>query len=228
MRNQSRSVDGCMFCRVRRKKCRPGPRHGVCKDCARFRLQCNGQGEHRPSWLKDPSAIRHVQNRIRDRTRRPDLYLHSLPLSMASLRQRSGDSSNTISSSPLQPVLQTDGLCEAEVSLTCANESSSVASSEIFLIGFVGLLDSPRRAVIHAICTILRPSLGISESCELVKSNDQDEYFFQQGVYCPDEVDTEEITQYHGAGLNDSPDTLGIHPFVDNSPYDELAPWIVC
>jgi len=203
MRNQSRSVDGCMFCRVRRKKCRPGPRHGACKDCARFHLQCNGQGEHRPSWLKDPSAIKHVQNSIRDRTSRPDLYLHSLPLSMASLRQRSGDSSNTISSSPLQPVLQTDGLCEAEVSLTCANESSSDASSE-------------------------GPSLGISESCELVKSNDQDEYFFQQGVYCPDEVDTEEITQYHGAGLNDSPDTLGIHPFVDNSPYDELAPWIVC
>lgn len=56
-------------------------------------------------------------------------------------------------------------------------------------------------------------------------SENQDTYFLEQGAYDPDEVDTEEIAQYHGARLNDSPDTLGIHPFVDNSPCDELDSW---
>lgn len=48
-----RSKDGCLTCRIRRKKCDGARDHdGGCDTCARLHIECLGYSTKRPEWLK--------------------------------------------------------------------------------------------------------------------------------------------------------------------------------
>lgn len=48
-----RSKDGCLTCRIRRKKCDASRDHdNGCETCARLHIECLGYSTKRPEWLK--------------------------------------------------------------------------------------------------------------------------------------------------------------------------------
>ncbi|KAJ1311811.1 hypothetical protein OPQ81_010274 [Rhizoctonia solani] len=47
-----RSKEGCLTCRIRRKKCDQGKQADSCESCRRLHIECLGYSRNRPEWLK--------------------------------------------------------------------------------------------------------------------------------------------------------------------------------
>ncbi|KAG8768014.1 hypothetical protein FRC12_005879, partial [Ceratobasidium sp. 428] len=47
-----RSKEGCLTCRIRRKKCDQGKHEHSCESCRRLHIECLGYSRNRPEWLK--------------------------------------------------------------------------------------------------------------------------------------------------------------------------------
>ncbi|CEL57368.1 hypothetical protein RSOLAG1IB_02107 [Rhizoctonia solani AG-1 IB] len=47
-----RSKEGCLTCRIRRKKCDQGKHADSCESCRRLHIECLGYSRNRPEWLK--------------------------------------------------------------------------------------------------------------------------------------------------------------------------------
>ncbi|KAF8605181.1 hypothetical protein BDV93DRAFT_439650 [Ceratobasidium sp. AG-I] len=47
-----RSKEGCLTCRIRRKKCDQGKHSDSCESCRRLHIECLGYSRNRPEWLK--------------------------------------------------------------------------------------------------------------------------------------------------------------------------------
>jgi len=206
-----------MFCRLRRKWCKPGLRPDACKDCGKFYLECNGRGEQRPSWLKEPFAIEYVKKRIKDRTSYPDRFKHVPRLSMTQLRWHLSRRGLDTISSLVHPMPPTDGLCDVEVSSACTEEpvSTMISDSNDFYPSNVSA----------STVSLSGSSLRTPENRELEKFNGEDAYSSQKDAYCDirvaysfDQVGSEENAyQHHGAG----PYSLDIYDFISDGPYDE-------
>ncbi|KAF8340396.1 uncharacterized protein EI90DRAFT_2057993 [Cantharellus anzutake] len=95
-----------MFCRLRRKKCKSGSRHGICHDCSRFHLKCDSRGLERPSWLKAPGTLDYVLACVRARTSQPEVYRNSPLLSLECLEKRAA---RVLHGTPSSPEIEPEG-----------------------------------------------------------------------------------------------------------------------
>ncbi|KAF8666661.1 Fungal specific transcription factor domain [Rhizoctonia solani] len=117
-----RTKQGCLTCRIRRKKCDESREFGGgCETCSRLHIECLGYSNKRPEWLKGARVdeykrqIKHflADNGARSSTRSPDqafLGLQHLKESPGSPREHSEsvhtDTESDYYSDPVSPVEQ--------------------------------------------------------------------------------------------------------------------------
>ncbi|QRW17766.1 Fungal Zn(2)-Cys(6) binuclear cluster domain [Rhizoctonia solani] len=117
-----RTKQGCLTCRIRRKKCDESREFGGgCETCSRLHIECLGYSNKRPEWLKGARVdeykrqIKHflADNGARSSTRSPDqafLGLQHLKESSGSPREHSEsvhtDTESDYYSDPVSPVEQ--------------------------------------------------------------------------------------------------------------------------
>ncbi|CAE6480756.1 unnamed protein product [Rhizoctonia solani] len=99
-----RSKEGCLTCRIRRKKCDQGKQADSCESCRRLHIECLGYSRNRPEWLKGVKVEefkRTIKRFLAENSPKSGLHARqdpSMPVPFLSFEGLRGRLSNGISS----------------------------------------------------------------------------------------------------------------------------------